>query len=109
MMLVELEPRWIQPGNWAKESPAFYIGLSFLCPCCKKKRIAVKFHPPIDTAAMSGVLFKWTKESMSSDGSLVWNRSGNKFETITLNPSLDFSHGGHWHGNIINGEMVTSS
>ena len=36
-----------------------------------------------------------------------WNRiSGETFDTLSLVPSVDMSGVGHWHGHIVNGEIV---
>jgi len=59
MKLTDLVPHWVQPGQWAEQSPPFYIGVSFKCPKCSpgpcptcgynsNRRLAVSFWPPID-------------------------------------------------------------
>jgi hypothetical protein len=34
---------------------------------------------------------------------VLWQRTGETFETLTLTPSVDCSAWGHWHGFITNG------
>ncbi len=40
-----------------------------------------------------------------SDDHLLWNRTGDSYETMTLSPSIDASASGHWHGFITSGEI----
>jgi hypothetical protein len=37
-------------------------------------------------------------------GAVLWQRTGETFETLTLAPSIDCSKWGHWHGLITNGD-----
>ena len=37
---------------------------------------------------------------------LLWKRTGENFETLTLTPSVDASAEGHWHGFITNGNIT---
>jgi hypothetical protein len=98
MKLTELEPRWIGLNNW--DGPEFHIGVTFLCPHCLKQRLAVLFNPPIDPencTAKIGLVFA---------DKIKWERLGGTFETLTLSPSVDASESGHWHGNIVKGEVI---
>ena len=107
MKLSELDPHWVIPNSWAKNAPPFYVGLSFMCPHCMTRRMSVRFYPPVDPDGLVGTMFEWTKTSGAQDGELVWDRRGDTFEDITLDPSLNFAGKGHWHGHIINGEALT--
>lgn len=89
--LVNLQPRWIKPA------PTLTSGMTFLCPCCRKQRIAVFFKDwcPLGTVQES------TDEPR-------WSRTGDTFENITISPSVDMSRYGHWHGHIQNGEVTNA-
>lgn len=108
MKLSDLSPRWIEPAQWAMKQP-FYIGVSFLCPHCsptasehgpdRRRRLAVKFYPPIDSEHLDGSLFNWP------DLGEHRRTEGDTFDTLTLHPSVGFDSIGHWHGRITKGEM----
>lgn len=89
MRLVDLEPTWSfdRAGRQG-------MGVSFLCPCCRKTTIFAPFKNPIDGGAPG-----WP------DRKCHWQRTGETFETLTLAPSVDCSSFGHWHGFITNGEV----
>lgn len=94
--LVDLEPKWVGNASWQ-------YGISFLCPCCKKQRLSISFEPVINPP-------EWMQRGISGgkpEGVPLWKRTGTTFETLTLDPSMDFSASGHWHGNIINGKVIT--
>lgn len=111
MKLSALNPRWVQPSQWATLSPPFYIGMSFDCPHCQPtrcptcghsdeiKRLAVTFWPPVDPEGLLGRVF-----NLPDNGG--HRRSGDTFDTLTLSPSVGFDGIGHWHGNITNGEVT---
>jgi hypothetical protein len=88
MRLAELEPRW-----WA-DAGRHGQGMHFLCPVCKKERIAVAFANPIDGGAIA------------PNCRAYWSRSGETFDAITLEPSVDASEAGHWHGFIKDGTII---
>lgn len=48
----------------------------------------------------------WVGRTGWGSPGLTWHRDGNSFETLTLEPSCDFSASGHWHGRITNGEVT---
>ena len=107
MKLVDLEPRWVHPNVFV-----------FLCPHCKGILLSCK------NVEMSATdqrrLFEeefgdtWSDQVITSQGNQAWNISGTRpmdpsaaFPTdLSVNPSLDASASGHWHGHIINGEIV---
>jgi hypothetical protein len=111
MKLTDLSPHWIQLAQWAAPEP-FYIGISFLCPHCvsslkacptcghcpEAKRVAVQFWPPIDPAGLLGRTF----DLPNNNGH---RRTGDTFQTLTLQPSIKFEGGCNWHGSITNGEV----
>ncbi len=100
MGLLDFNPHWIGLNTIAKID--FYFGVSFDCPHCREKRLAVKFWPPIDP---DGLLETMTP--ISHDG-FHQRVSGDTFETLTIAPSIGFEGIGHWHGHITNGEVSTS-
>ena len=108
MKLTDLEPRWVELNNWASPSK-FYIGVSFLCPHCpvdaplhgpnRRRRLAVKFWPPIDPDGLMGRMFNLERTDEHA------RESGESFDTLTIEPSIGFDSIGHWHGRITNGEV----
>jgi hypothetical protein len=40
----------------------------------------------------------------NKDG-VLWQRTGDDFEDLTLTPSIDASNSGHWHGFITGGQI----
>lgn len=113
--LVDLEPHWILLPNWSPQSPGFYIGVSFLCPCPKcmtnacvtcghkpeARRLAVNFWPPVDTAGLLGKMF-----DLPDSYKQAHQRTGDTFETLSLLPSVGFEKIGHWHGTINQGVLT---
>jgi hypothetical protein len=94
--LSDLSPRWIKHFDTDK------IGFTFLCPHCKEVRLAVHFWPPIDPDNhFNNVVFVNDLKDIRK-----WTRTGNSFENLSLSPSIDTSAHGHWHGSIINGEII---
>lgn len=86
MKLLDLEPRWLTERGRR-------VGITFLCPLCRHERIPVAFENPVDGGAPS--------PSVKNH----WRREGDRFETISLFPSIDAtgccSEGcPGWHGEI---------
>lgn len=108
MRLIDLEPHWIGLSGWSSPS-AFYVGVSFLCPHCdfnapmhgpnRRRRLAVQFWPPIDPDGLMGRVF-----DLPNNGG--HRRTGETFDSLTLEPSIGFESIGHWHGRIVNGEII---
>lgn len=96
--LTELHPRWITPIRFAHAIPT---GVSFDCPCCRTTRLSTNFRQPIDP---DGLLAGTTWRAIEP----AWDRTGEGFDTLSLTPSVDFSAYGHWHGSIVNGEVVSA-
>lgn len=96
MRLTELDPRWytfatVTVGN------RVILGVTFECPCCRTQRLGVAFNPPIDP------LDQLAETGFHQEG---WTRSGETFETLTLSPSVAADAHGHWHGHIVDGEIL---
>jgi len=105
MKLAELEPRWCAELNAPEGTKQ---GVGFLCPHCRQIRLAIFFDPPIDgpTPEIKSVLRSQGEGHLADHhlGRILWKRTGDTFETLSLSPSVDASAFGHWHGFITNGE-----
>lgn len=103
MRLTELKPAFVGAGgpgiSNSDGSPVperTGIGLIFDCPCGKcNTRAFVAFENPLD----GGV-------PHISKGQPTWQRIGDTFDTITLEPSILRVGGCGWHGYIRNGEII---
>lgn len=77
------------------------VAVQFRCPCClateRATRIIVPFMNPIDGGSPD--------PSLNAKG-ILWVRHGDTLETLSLTPSVDYSHAGHWHGFVSNGECL---
>ena len=96
MRLIELKPKWI--SDLYTFHPEVKFGVTFLCPHCRKQRLAIFFDNPIGGINHTYYLPK-------PQNGRYWGRSGETFETLSLTPSIDASQSGHWHGFITNGEV----
>lgn len=101
--LIDLNPSFYGAGgpgvSRADGSPSperSGIGLMFDCPCgtCGEM-VAVGFSNPID----GGPVFDPSRPS--------WERTGDRFESLTLKPSILRTTGCKWHGWVTNGEVTT--
>jgi hypothetical protein len=107
--LTELEPRWIAEFGLPREAKQ---GVSFLCPHCGTLRLAIFFDVPIMfvvPADLARVHQQQADEGHLADhhiGRILWHRVGETFEELTLTPSVDASHFGHWHGCLTNGAIT---
>jgi hypothetical protein len=94
MKLTDLDPSWV-----ITEEGRHGMGIQFFCPHCVKTDkpiyLAVFFANPIDGKPAAPA---------SQHPAPRWARSGDTFETLTLQPSIDAS--GHWHGHITNGKLT---
>jgi hypothetical protein len=98
MKFVDLNPSWVgaggegisdRDGNPVPERHG--VAVTFDCPCGCDLRAAISF-----TVALDGKPWR-------ADG---WTRTGDTFETLTLNPSIQRFDGCRWHGFIRNGQVV---
>lgn len=104
MRLSDLEPRFVISGGpgvtevaTGRQVPKREgVGMTLLCPCGCGQRFALFFANPLDGG---GLL---------DNVSPTWERTGDDFETMTLNPSVLRSgpRGCGWHGWIRNGEVI---
>lgn len=100
MRLSDLNPSFFTEWSPPDQPQRSGCGVIFDCPHCvaagkpvgEREILSVPFANPIDGGpAMS------TRK-------VLWQRTGDTFENLTLAPSVDASGFGHWHGFIINGE-----
>jgi len=98
MMLTELQPRWIHLNLFV-----------FWCPHCQKTLLTCKnvVMSDQDQYDLYEKTFgeEWSTMIVPCRSETCWNISSQDFGTMTVSPSLDASNSGHWHGNIINGEI----
>jgi hypothetical protein len=95
MRLTELNPRW-----FVLETGGPRVGLTFDCPHCRATRLGVSFHHHGREAIEDTYI-----HAHSPTTNHIWEFTGEGFEDCTLNPSVDASKSGHWHGRITNGEI----
>lgn len=101
MRLTDLDPKFIDAGGEGIEradgSPSpkrTGVGMAFDCPCggdCP--RIYISFANPIDGG-----------ETLHAPG---WRRTGERFDVITIEPSIIRLDNCGWHGWIRSGEVTT--
>ncbi len=107
MRLADFAPKWIGPSHWVAQWP-IYIGVSFACPCRKcqtppavPKRLVVLFWEPIDphkrTSNFDFILPNKVEHRRSG---------GDDFNTLSLEPVVDFSALGHWKGHLRDGNLT---
>lgn len=99
MKLTELEPRWIHPNIFA-----------FRCPHCSEAMLTCKnvvmSHPDQHEVFKQAFGDNWNMLVVPCKEEQAWTIDGTDFNTITVNPSLDASASGHWHGCITKGEAL---
>lgn len=101
MRLTDLEVKWVAAGgpgitrNGQPVPERRGVGIGFDCPCGCDQRCFVPFVNPLDGGPPTSVV--------------AWTRTGDTFETLTLQPSIKRSRengGCGWHGFITNGEVT---
>lgn len=125
MRLKELEPQWLGGRS----------AIIFLCPHCRNvwltcffvpmgtlPRLTKETAPHLDMLGSRGErawFYKFFKERGHSNpahsaysevvacgAGLVWNRTSDDFEAMSVTPSIDASASGHWHGFIKSGGIA---
>ena len=103
--LTTLNPRWTIGSRWVTPDGAqhscgrgnsmgrFGMGVTFDCPLHKTHRITVFFANPVDGLP-------------PEDGAALWQRSGERFESLTASPAFDSSQSECWRGFITKGEIT---
>jgi hypothetical protein len=89
----ELEPRWVGLNGWALPEVPFYIGVNFLCPCCRSARMYVVFDKAIDPTNVASdpvCGFDWPPKATAGAYApeRLCGRDGDTFETLTLKPPM---------------------
>lgn len=102
MKLSELDAGFVSAADGHR------IGVQFRCPGCRRERIVVPFAAPVGGLP---------DPSLNVRG-VLWRHTGETLETLTLSPSVDFSHvissdeppynptRCGWHGWVRDGEAV---
>ncbi len=102
MRLLALEPRWIHPNLFV-----------FLCPHCKNTLLTCKNVEMSDKDQR--LLYErtfgedWNMLIVPCRQGMAWtftNPTAPLFENLSVNPSIDASPSGHWHGHITAGEII---
>jgi len=104
MKLIDLKPKWFN-----LEEGGIRVGLTFECPHCfdsitsySNTRIGVSFHERGKELIEDTYIHAHTTDPFFNH---IWEEDGEDFYNITLTPSIDVSHAGHWHGFLIKGEI----
>jgi hypothetical protein len=98
--LADLAPRWLAAAEGRRG-----MGISFLCPCCRSRRLAFWFENPTDGGPPN------------RGQEVLWERVGEDFDRLSL-PRCAYPDTrewmgvgarvrGHWHGWIKDGEVKT--
>lgn len=101
MRLTDLNPRFLSHGgegvtqNGQPVPLREAVGLTFTCPCGCGEPLSVLFHNPPDGQGPISMQIP------------MWTRTGETFETMTLDPSILRRNNCGWHGWIRNGEVLT--
>jgi hypothetical protein len=106
MKLIDLEPRWIHPNVFI-----------FKCPCCQAvflscKNIAMTqkeqrllFEAEFGEDADHNIVSTKPEFAWSISGTVPADLKAAFAIDLTVQPSIDASASGHWHGHITNGEI----
>jgi hypothetical protein len=105
MRLAQLDPRF-----FVLETGGPAVGLTFECPHCfdpakgfSGTRLAVFFHE----RGREAIEDQYIAARHPGGPSCIWTVEGPEdFAVLTLMPSIDASHAGHWHGFVKNGEIT---
>lgn len=109
MRLTDLDPRWFDiPGVGGAID-----GVTFLCPHCRACRLGIQFtsigsEPKPPMSLEDKLRHVHELRTFDVPPGVVWQRTGETFETLTLTPSVDASASGHWHGFVRAGEVTNA-
>lgn len=95
--LVDLNPRWQQNIPLAS---GIFTGLIYKCPNTGRLH-TVDFNPIIDPYGIPQELLD--RIATARQGRLIWNRQGDTFDNLTLNPSISQAC---CHITILNGVVI---
>lgn len=96
MKLIDLEPRWFVLENGGPR-----VGLTFNCPHCQKERLGVVFHH----RGHEAIEDVYIRAHAGHPERYIWTEDGEDFINISIEPSIDASASGHWHGFIRKGTI----
>jgi hypothetical protein len=110
MRLTELEPRWL-------EYEGRKVGILLRCPHCRSTWLSCMFERfPVLNRGEEPNQYAIFKAALGDDDAAddvvpcsraaKWSRTSDDFATMTIDPSLDASASGHWHGQIIDGDVI---
>jgi hypothetical protein len=114
MRLLDFKPLWLNVDGKR-------VGFVFLCPHCQRCRLScfgvamprISGDDPHESqcalfAQALGSAYEYDTVPCKPGFAWTFNPPIDvaNFETLTITPSLDASHSGHWHGHITNGEIV---
>lgn len=99
MTLLELEPRWLTPNVFI-----------FRCPHCRELWLVCK-NVPMTQQEQFDLLEQrlgadWNETVVPARAEYAWKfQSDAHFSVLTVEPSIDASASGHWHGHITSGAI----
>jgi hypothetical protein len=100
--LVDLKPKWLMHHGER-------VGFSFQSPTDPKWRQSCFTIPSPTTEEQWEIFGEDVDHTQGCKLGIAWKIAGGirvaRFETLTVDPSIDGSKGGLWHGRIINGEL----
>jgi Family of unknown function (DUF6527) len=102
--LVDLDPQWAELGG-------VKIGFSFFCPHCLTTVLFVAIVPSTYTnqcRILSRMYPDNEGDIITARENFAWQFNGYSFFSMTINPSIDASRAGHWHGWIKDGEITNA-
>lgn len=92
--LVDLHPDWIIVDGRR-------VGISFSCPCCEGFAINLLFSNPLD----GGPPLRQDSRQKGDHAGVRFARSGDTFETLSIEGPILSSKAHHWAGRISTGEV----
>ena len=98
MRLADLEPRWLSPDLFIFKCPHC---LEMLLSC-KKMPLSFKEQRELFNSKLGE---DWNERVVPTESKSAWAILGD-FSNMTISPSIDASHSGHWHGFVTNGEAA---
>ena len=127
MRLVDLQPRWL-------EYDGRRVAVFFRCPHCRliwltcffesvgsfptltddyeiegfrgSRAVRRLFYDALLAVGHPDPVEGAYHDVVSCRPTCAWTRSGDDFETLSVQPSIDASASGHWHGFITNGNIA---
>jgi hypothetical protein len=98
--LVDLAPHWIVDAARRR------VGVRFDCPTCPSHEGAVQICVLFANPPDGGLAAPAGSQLPGENDGRRWTRSGDALEVMSLQPSVDCSKCGHWHGFLAHGETT---